>query len=212
MRPRSYNPLDYQSLSDTLARELMASELVPLVEVDEFYGDGVYALFYSGDFEPYADLADLNYACPGTLPIYIGKAGPQTLKGVALDAASVDAPEAGKRLFDRISKDHRKSIERAVNLEVEHFSCKLLVLNAVWVPLTESALIGRYAPIWNSVITGFGNHQQGSGRISGKPSRWDILHPGRKMNADGSADLSYDDLTQEATHAIRERMRLLGFA
>ena len=55
MKPRSYNPLDYGSLSDTLARELMASELMPLSEIEKFYGDGVYALFYCGDFPAYAD-------------------------------------------------------------------------------------------------------------------------------------------------------------
>lgn len=34
----------------------------------------------------------------------------------------------------------------------------MLVLNAVWVPLTESALIARYVPVWNSIVPGFGNH------------------------------------------------------
>lgn len=210
MKPRSFNPLDYQSLSETLARELMSSELTPLSEVDRFYGDGVYALFYSGGFPPYEELSDINYSAPGTLPIYIGKAGPQTLKGVALNAAAVDSPEAGTRLYDRIAGDHRKSIERANNLEVAHFSCRLLVLNAVWVPLTESALIGKYTPVWNSVITGFGNHAQGKGRINGKPTSWDILHPGRSMNAEGETGVTYDSLAEQARRAIRERIEILG--
>lgn len=50
MKPRSYNPLDYASLSETLARELMSSELMPMSQIERFYGDGVYALFYDGDF------------------------------------------------------------------------------------------------------------------------------------------------------------------
>lgn len=45
MKPRLYNPLDYSSLSDSLARELMSADLVPLADIEKFYGDGVYALF-----------------------------------------------------------------------------------------------------------------------------------------------------------------------
>ena len=79
MKPRLYNPLDYSSLSDSLARELMSADLVPLADIEKFYGDGVYALFYCGDFPAYAELSDINFDCPGSFPIYIGKAGPKTL-------------------------------------------------------------------------------------------------------------------------------------
>lgn len=34
MKPRSYNPLDYASLSESLARELMSSELMPLSDIE----------------------------------------------------------------------------------------------------------------------------------------------------------------------------------
>jgi len=62
MKPRTYNPLDYASLSETLARELMASELMPLADVEKFYGDGVYALFYCGDFRGFGSLCDKGLA------------------------------------------------------------------------------------------------------------------------------------------------------
>lgn len=210
MKPRSYNPLDYASLSESLARELMSSELMPLSEIERFYGDGVYALFYCGDFPAYQELSDINLSDPGSFPIYIGKAGPKTLTGNELDTGAVDTPRAGMRLYDRVANDHRKSIEAAANLKVEEFYCRMLVLNAVWVPLTESALIARYVPVWNSIVPGFGNHAPGRGRAAGKISRWDILHPGRgRETATAPAD-TYEHLCEEVEEAIRERARLLG--
>ncbi len=158
MKPRSYNPLDYASLSESLARELMSSELMPLSDIEKFYGDGVYALFYCGDFPAYQELSDINFSDPGTFPIYIGKASPKTLTGNELDTSAVDTPRAGTRLYDRVANDHRKSIEAATNLRVGEFYCRMLVLNAVWVPLTESALIARYVPVWNSIVPGFRSH------------------------------------------------------
>lgn len=210
MKPRSYNPLDYVSLSETLARELMNSELMALSEVEKFYGDGVYALFYSGDFPAYVELGEINYSMPGTLPIYIGKAGPKTLTGNDLDATAVDTERVGTRLYDRVAKDHRKSIEDAINLDVNHFSCRMLVLNAIWVPLTESALIAKYSPVWNSVLPGFGNHAPGGGRSAGKISRWDVLHPGRGRETATEVDYTPAQLEQDVRAAIAERIRYLG--
>lgn len=211
MKPRLYNPLDYASLSESLARELMSSELMSLSEIEKFYGDGVYALFYSGDFPAYAELSDINFANPGSFPIYIGKAGPKTLTGSELDASLVDTPQADSRLYDRVSKDHRKSIGQAVNLDVSHFSCRMLVLNAVWVPLTESALIARYVPVWNSIVPGFGNHAPGKGRAAGSISHWDVLHPGRGRETDAQPSAEFNDLCDQVKSFITERARLLNF-
>lgn len=113
----------------------MTSELMPLADIEKFYGDGVYALFYCGDFPAYAELSDINSRTPGSFPIYIGKAGPKTLTGNELDPSAVDTPLTGSRLYDRVANDHRKSIEEAVNLDIAHFYCRMLVLNAVWVHL-----------------------------------------------------------------------------
>ena len=210
MKPCAYNPLDYASLSDTLAQKLMSAELIPLVDIEPFYGNGVYALFYSGDFPPYAEMADINVFEPGTLPIYIGEACPKTLKGNDLNAAAVDARESGSALYNRVAKDHRKSIEQAINLDVRHFACKMSILNAVWVPLTESALIGKYVPIWNSVLPGFGNHDPGKGRKDGRISRWDILHPGRGRETGTPTAIDAQQLEIEVESAIRERVGILG--
>lgn len=210
MKPRSYNPLDYASLSETLARELMSSDLMPLTAIEPFYGDGVYALFYHGDFPAYSELSDVNFDMPGTLPIYIGKAGPKTLTGNDLDASVVDTAAAGKRLYERVAQDHRKSIDAAVNLEVSEFSCRLLVLNAIWVPLAESALIARYCPVWNNILSGFGNHAPGKGRAAGKISRWDVLHPGRGRETETPASRTVEQIEAEVRSAISERVRILG--
>jgi hypothetical protein len=43
----------------------------------------------------------------------------------------------------------------------------------------EAELIRRYAPLWNSVVDGFGNHDPGKGRYNQARSEWDVLHPGR---------------------------------
>lgn len=195
--PRSFNPLDYSVLSSTLANELMSTDLVPLSSVEPFYGNGVYALFYDGPFRAYAPLAERNRDRPGSLPIYVGKAAPSTRKGLLLDPSAIDTKEVGRALYDRVARDHRRSIERAENLEVGDFTCRLLVLNAIWVPLAEAALIGRYAPVWNSIVDGFGNHEPGSGRESGKISRWDVLHPGRGREKYAPSEVSRHELETE---------------
>ena len=210
MRPRSYNPLDYESLSETLARELMSSEVVRLTDIEKFYGDGVYALFYDGDFPAYEKLSKANRSHPGSFPIYVGKASPKTLTGAELDASMVDTPEAGKRRYTRVAKDHFRSIEQASNLKPEDFSCRLLVLNAIWVPLAESALIARYVPVWNSIVPGFGNHAPGAGRAAGRVSRWDVLHPGRGRETEACSDADFASLSEEVRGAISQRARLLG--
>lgn len=181
-QPDAFNPLDYSSLSDSIARALMASDLVPLAEVEEFCGSGIYALFYTGDFPAYGRLANSNGETAGSWPIYVGKAAPSARKGGEGGADPAEAlPEAlfsGSRLFQRV-RHHRQSIQCARNLEVADFQVRLLVLSYIWVPLAETAMIAQYRPIWNAVVDGFGNHAPGRGRAAGVRPRWDTLHPGR---------------------------------
>lgn len=207
--PKSFNPLDYSVLSASLANELMTTDLVPLSQVEEFYGNGVYALFYTGDFKAYEPLAKQNRKCPGSFPIYVGKAAPSTRKGATFDPSAIDTEEVGKALYRRVANDHRKSVEAAENLNVEDFTCRLLVLNAIWVPLAEAALIARYSPAWNSIIDGFGNHDPGKGRGAGKISRWDVLHPGRGREKYAPSSHTLKSLEAEAyeylSKIVRER-------
>lgn len=177
-KPKAYDPLNYSTISETMADALISCDLTALGSVGPFYGNGVYALFYTGDFAPYRRLSERNRDAPGSWPIYIGKAAPANRKG-GIDPSIVDSEKAGSALFDR-SQDHRKSIETVDNLNIDDFQIKLMVCSFLWVPMTETALIARFTPVWNTLLDGFGNHDPGGGRIGGKMSKWDTLHPGRE--------------------------------
>lgn len=191
--PECFNPLDYQSLSKSIADALMRAELIDLADLEPFNGPGVYALFYDGEFEAYNLLGERNRLEAGSWPIYIGKAAPSTRKGKDIDPDDF----AGRDLYNRVRK-HAQSITEAENLDIKDFAVKLLLLSYIWVPLAETAMIGQYTPLWNTIIDGFGNHDPGSGRINGKRSRWDTLHPGRPWAAkyptrnEGEADIKQE--------------------
>ena len=76
--------------------------------------------------------------------------------------------------------EHSDSIRAVDNLNLQDFRCRWLVLDLVWIGLTEQVLIATYRPTWNSVVDGFGNHDPGAGRRNQKRSLWDTLHPGRR--------------------------------
>jgi hypothetical protein len=81
-------------------------------------------------------------------------------------------------LYGRL-RERAESIRAASNLDVLDFHCRFLVVQDLWIPLAEQLLISHFAPIWNRLIDGFGNHNPGSGRFLGLCPRWDVLHPGR---------------------------------
>ena len=171
-----FNPLDVDFLGASVAETFVASKVHPLGDLPEFKGAGIYAIYYSGSFAPYAELSRRN-GDSKTAPIYIGKAVPAgARKGGG--AATTDS----KALFSRLS-EHAESIRSVNNLDIRDFTCRLLVVDSVWIPLGESLLIARYAPVWNSVIDGFGNHNPGGRRLTGMRPRWDEVHPGRAWAA-----------------------------
>ena len=115
--------------------------------------------------------------------------------------------DVGSVLHHRLT-EHAGSINHANNLNPADFQCRWLVIDTVWVNLTEQVLIAQYSPIWNVVVDGFGHHDQGRSRRDQKRSRWDTLHPGRpwaahqKNNSD-SADAIIEKI--EAHRAGRRR-------
>jgi hypothetical protein len=139
-----------------------------------FIGSGVYALYYVGDYELYAKITDLNrnvYA----QPMYVGKAVPPGWRTARVKDSEAPA------LYQRL-QEHTRSVRQAVNLQVDGFRCRFMVLRGVESDLVvpvEAELIRRYKPLWNTVIDGFGNHDPGAGRYNQAKSEWDVLHPGR---------------------------------
>jgi Eco29kI restriction endonuclease len=86
----------------------------------------------------------------------------------------------GKALRDRL-RQHAASIDEAINIDLEDFHCRSLIVDDVWIPLGESMMIEQFRPIWNLVIDGFGNKDPGKRRATQYRSLWDVLHPGRQF-------------------------------
>ncbi len=198
MKP--FNPLAMENLAESIVHALHLQEPVPLSLVPEFDGAGVYALYYHGKFPAYNALAAVN-AEELIEPIYIGKASPSgARKGIEL---ATQTTALTKRL-----RDHRKSIEAAINLDIEDFSARWLVMEDVWIALGESAMIRRHQPVWNARIDGFGNHAPGRGRAKGARPQWDTLHPGRTWaEALSPTTKSYEELNREVSDYLTSRLR-----
>ena len=168
---RIYNPLRVDELGRNAARALMEYEPSVLPPDEQFDGAGVYTIHYEGPFPAYADMGAGE-------PIYVGKAEPSG-KRQGRTAARGPTSELRRRLTE-----HAESVRSAENLVLDHFRCRWLILDPVWIGLTEQVLIAEYRPIWNVVVDGFGLHDPGGTRRSQQRSRWDTLHPGRSWAAE----------------------------
>jgi hypothetical protein len=164
----------FRSVVDEAIEFFLKTPVHKLSPPDDFPGTGVYALYYTGDYELYVNVSEPNQL-GATQPIYVGKAVPPGWRTARL--TSLTAPVLHRRL-----QEHARSIEQAENLNLDDFLCRFVILGGVEsdlvVPL-EAELIRRYKPLWNSVINGFGNHDPGKGRYNQAKSEWDVLHPGR---------------------------------
>lgn len=169
-----FNPLDRNNLAASVGEALLCKKAHPLDELKPFFGAGIYAIYYSGDFGPYKSLSKRNAKGNLTSPIYVGKAVPAG----ARKGGGSETPTKTRALFNRL-REHAESIEAVSNLKLADFQCKFLVVDDIWIPLGESLLIAKFSPIWNNLIDGFGNHDPGKGRYEGMRPRWDVLHPGR---------------------------------
>lgn len=172
---KPYNPLDKMNLGGSVADAMLESPAHPLSGLKPFNGAGIYAIYYTGDFEAYKPLAAKNKDGKFEAPIYVGKAVPP---GARKGNFGLDA-EPGPALYKRL-QEHAETVKAAENVRIEDFFCRFLVVDDIWIPLGESLLIAKFAPIWNKLIDGFGNHNPGKGRYEGMRSKWDTLHPGRK--------------------------------
>jgi len=173
----AYNPLDKLNLAKSIESELLDRDAVPLGELGNLTGAGVYVIYYSGVFAAYAPVSQANQGGAFTKPIYVGKAIPKGGRkgGLAKDVAAI-----GHALSDRL-KQHAASINEAENLELSDFYVRHLVVDDVWIPLGENMLIQSFKPVWNRAIDGFGNKDPGQRRAKQFKSPWDVLHPGREF-------------------------------
>jgi hypothetical protein len=171
---KPFNPLDKQNLGESVADALLEVSVQSLPPAP-FIGAGVYALYYTGTFRVYKELSKVNQGDQFRYPIYVGKAVPAGARKGGLSLEVEHGPALQKRL-----NEHAESIKAVHNLELKDFFCRFLVVDDIWIPLAESMLIERFKPVWNRVLDGFGNHDPGSGRHSGKMPLWDCLHPGRE--------------------------------
>jgi len=140
-----------------------------LANIERFYGSGVYALYYNGNFQPYMGISKREH------PIYVGKADPA-------EPSSKTAFEQGDRLSNRLN-EHRKNIAKATTtLRVEDFEYRALVVQTGWQTAAENYLIHLFKPVWNNemkIAYGLGKHGDDPGTRANLRSPWDTLHPGR---------------------------------
>jgi predicted DNA-binding transcriptional regulator AlpA len=143
-----------------------------LNDVARFYGSGVYALYYKGDFAAYEKITGTE------TPLYTGKADPK-------EKHATNPTEQGDRLWYRIN-EHRKSILAVSGqggIEVEDFEIRYLVTASGFEVNAEDQLIQYFKPIWNKetkICFGIGKHGDDHNTRKNKKSPWDILHPGRE--------------------------------
>lgn len=169
-RPRfMFDPGNPAVVGRFIALAMISQPRVALSEIERFYGSGVYALYYTGDFSAYQPIKSTE------TPIYVGKADPQS------DTAQVPT-EQGEKLHGRL-QDHRRNIGKAKDsLKVEDFQCRSLVVQSGWQGAAEDYLIHLFKPVWNNetgICYGIGKHGDAPITRANLRSPWDTLHPGR---------------------------------
>lgn len=189
---REFNPADLENLVRFCVQELESRPSRGLPLPAPFDGAGIYALYYDGDFSLYQHP---SIRSPDRIqPIYVGRARFTSRSG----------PQP---LFKRLT-EHAESIAAAANLEINDFSCRFLVLHPIWVSTVEDLLIRHFDTLWNGVMLGFGSHDPGGKRHTGKLSIWDTVHPGRPheelMQRRGASTRALDEI-QAAIDAFGQR-------
>jgi hypothetical protein len=176
-KKENYNPLARVNLAKSILSEILSQPAIPLSNVGKIAGSGIYAIYYAGQFTPYATVAAANAAGEFNRPIYVGKAIP---KGGRKGGLSEKTTAVGTALADRL-RQHAASVTEASNLAIEDFFFRYLVVDDIWIPLGENMLIESFKPVWNRAIDGFGNKDPGRRRATQLKSSWDVLHPGRSF-------------------------------
>lgn len=183
----------------SVADALLGKRPRALASLEGFSGAGVYVIYYIGAFPAYEVVAQRNREEKFEAPIYVGQAVPA---GGRKGKASTIATRA---LHKRLA-EHADSIRSVNNLYIEDFFCRFIIVDEIWISLAESLLIAKFAPVWNTIIDGFGNHDPGRGRYLGMRPRWDVLHPGRAW-ASRCADRS--ETADQIVSDVEEHLRAI---
>lgn len=193
-----YNPLEKRNLAESIQRRILQTDPLPLGDRAARLatgGAGVYAIYYVGSFEPYAPIAQANRRGSWGAPIYVGKAIPEGQRvGSGIDSALT----ATRALNDRLLR-HANSINEVENLQTADFWFRYLIVDDVFITLGEAVLIETFQPLWNVLLSGFGNNPTGGPRADQAISLWDTLHPGRR-----GAGRSVRSVALEVEQQVRE--------
>ncbi|WP_122574980.1 Eco29kI family restriction endonuclease [Pseudomonas viridiflava] len=179
LRPASiFDPADPITAGRIVALTLISQPLHALASIPNFYGAGVYALYYNGGFPAYGALSNSDH------PIYVGKADPSL-------SSAKEAIAQGTKLSIRLN-EHAKSIRKAEStLNIDDFKCRFLIVQSGFQKAAEDYLIGFFKPIWNSetkICFGLGKHGDSAETRDNKRSPWDTMHPGRSWADKSSKD------------------------
>lgn len=189
--PATYDPMNTVSVTAAICRELERQPLVPLPPgVPMFEGSGLYAIYYVGASLPlYQPLASIR------VPVYAGQARSHS-------SATGKRVPSKQPLWRRV-REHQRSIVGA-GLPIDEFQARFLLLPDVHSDLGEQGLIVNYQPVWNTLLRGFGSHEQGSKTRKGRKSAWDTVHPGRPRSY-GEETHDRDLLEVKAAAHIRKQ-------
>jgi hypothetical protein len=193
--PEKFDPLTPLNLARSVERALLDEPVQPLPLDGTFSGGGVYCIYYSGPYEPYAPIVGDS----AQMPLYVGSAT-QGGKGMSGVLPSADRPVLLNRL-----REHARTLEQAEDLVLDDFSCRFIIADDLWAPSAAALLVHHFRPLWNTVVEGFGNHDPGAGRYGRVRPAWDELHPGRSWAARmGPASRDRAEILQAVADHLRE--------
>ena len=171
-----YSNNEFSELLKDAVRFFHGTPVLPLPLENTFEGAGVYAIYCIAKTGLYKTFGEKINRTAYEVPIYVGKAVPSGWRQNRIVDESV-----GSVLFSRL-RQHAESIRQGKGLNICDFACRFAILEgdtANMIAALEAAIIAEHTPLWNSVIDGFGNHDPGRRRVTGKRPQWDCLHPGR---------------------------------
>lgn len=200
-----YTSLAFAELVKDAVRFFNGTPVHALPPPESFEGTGVYAIYYTGCFDPYQQYAAVNRLAYN-VPIYVGKAVP---KGWRQARLSDDVLNQSRELHNRL-REHARSISATDNLVLDDFKCRFVIVEGEasdMIGTLEAALIKLHKPLWNTVVDGFGNHDPGKGRYEQAKSDWDVMHVGRAWADKCKGHCATPD---EISMRIAKHLQILG--